>query len=283
MQTRFPSEEWLQKFNQKMVTEGILPDKRQYQAFRAWCFESGQSMSFGGEISRFISTWFATNTLSASAIGKSPSKTIFYHDMTFIELTIPLVFGETEFAPVDMIRHVPDAVIQQIIKDEAVQNDLVAHYEKAYNCFVACASTGKPKPEMEWQFVCAAYKHLTAATAQLVESPPNPKAMQDCRFAAEIALKAVLIKRLNTPEKTLKNELSHHFMKILDYATRHQIELPVTLDDLAIYPDVSARYDVQNLDRKALWRGYSVALTCLNFAVGVIQNVHQDLESGNRI
>lgn len=272
MQTRMPSEEWLQQFNKKMVAEGILPEKRQYQAFKAWCLESGQSMSFGGEISRFISTWFATNTLSASAIGRSPAKTIFYHDMSFIELIIPLVFGDMEFAPVDMIRRIPDAVIKQIIEDEVVQNDLVVHYEKAYNCFMACASTGKPKPEMEWQFACAAYKHLTAATAQLLESPPNPKAMQDCRFTAEIALKAVLIKRLGTSEKTLKFELSHHFKKLLDYAAQHQVELPLTLDDLAIYPDVSARYDVQNLDRKALWRGYSMALTCLDFAVEAIQD-----------
>ncbi|MGB3610677.1 MAG: hypothetical protein WA987_09920 [Cellvibrio sp.] len=225
MQTRLPSEEWLQQINKNLAAECILPEKRQYQAFRTWCLESGQSMSFGGEISRFISTWFATNTLSASAIGRSPSKTIFYHDMCFIELTIPLVFGEMQFAPVDMIRHVPDAVIKQIILDEAVQNDLVMHYKKAYNCFLACASTGKPKPELEWQFACAAYKHLTAATAQLLESPPNPKAMQDCRFAAEIALKAVLIKRLCTSEKTLKNELSHHFKKILDYAETPPTEL----------------------------------------------------------
>lgn len=272
MQTRMPSEEWLHQFNQKMIAEGVLPEKRQYQAFKSWCLESGQSMSFGGEISRFISNWFATNTLSASAIGRSPSKTIFYHDMSFIELIIPLVCGEMEFAPVDMIRHVPDAVIKQIIENEAVQNDLFEHYQKAYNCFMACASTGKPKPENEWKLAVSAYKHLNAATAQLLESPPNPKAMQDCRFAAEIALKAVLMKQLGTPEKILKFDLGHHFNKILAYAAKNQIELPVTLDELAIYPDVSARYDVQILERKVLWSGYSIAITCLDYAVSSIQD-----------
>lgn len=271
MQTRIPSEEWLHQFNQKMIAEGVLPEKRQYQAFKSWCLESGQSMSFGGEITRFISNWFATNTLSASAIGRSPSKTIFYHDMSFIELTIPLVFGEMEFAPVDMIRHVPAAVIKQIVEDEAVQHDLFVHYEKAYNCFVACASTGKPKTEIEWKLAVSAYKHLNAATAQLLESPPNPKAMHDCRFAAEIALKAVLINKLGTPEKTLKIDLGHHFNKILAYAAQNHVELPVTLDDLAIYPDVSARYDVQSLDRRTLWSGYALAFTCLNFAIATLQ------------
>lgn len=238
MQTRLLSEEWLHQFNPKMIAEDVLPEKRQYQAFKDWCFESGQSMSFGGEISQFISHWFATNTLSASAIGRSPSKTIFYHDMCFIELTIPLVFGDLEFAPVDMIRHVPDAVIKQIVENEAVQHDLFVHYEKAYNCFLACASTGKVTPGVEWTLALSAYKHLNAATAQLLESPPNPKAIQDCRFATEIALKTVLINQLGTPEKTLKFELGHHFNKILAYAAQNQIELPVTLDDLAIYPDV---------------------------------------------
>jgi hypothetical protein len=271
MQTRLPSEEWLHQFNQKMIAEDVLPEKRQYQAFKDWCFESGQSMSFGGEISRFISNWFATNTLSASAIGRSPSKTIFYHDMSFIELTIPLVFGEMEFAPVDMIRHVPDAVIKQIIESEAVQNDLFEHYQKAYNCFMACASTGKPKTENEWKLAVSAYKHLNAATAQLLESPPNPKALQDCRFAAEIALKAALTKLLGTPEDILRLKLGHHFNKILDYAASNQVALPVTLDDLAVFLDVSARYDVQNLERRVLWRGYSVALTCLDFAVSTIE------------
>lgn len=271
MQTRLPSEEWLHQFNQKMIAEDVLPEKRQYRAFKDWCFESGQSMSFGGEISRFISHWFATNTLSASAIGRSPSKTIFYHDMSFIELTIPLVFGEPiEFSPVDMIRHVPDAVIKQIVEDEAVQHDLFMHYEKAYNCFLACASTGKVKPGVEWTFALSAYKHLNAATAQLLESPPNPKALQDCRFTAEIALKAALTKLLGTPEDYLRLKLGHHFNKILDYAASNQVALPVTLEDLSIFPDVSARYDVQNLERRVLWRGYSVALTCLDFAVVVI-------------
>jgi hypothetical protein len=46
MDQRLPSHEWLQDTNLKLASAGFPPEKRQYQAFRMWCTESGQPMGF---------------------------------------------------------------------------------------------------------------------------------------------------------------------------------------------------------------------------------------------
>lgn len=69
-------------------------------------------------------------------------------------------------------------------------------------------------PTAAGQFVIAASRQLSSATAALLSSPPSAKALEDSRLAVEIAIKAVLVLTLGHTDATLQKQFGHRLVPL---------------------------------------------------------------------
>jgi len=154
-------------------------------------------------------------------------------------------------------------------------DEYIGHFEKAYGIFVMEENIRRINEDglsPAVQFVIAASRHLASATAALLGSPPSPKALEDSRLAVEIAIKAVLILKFGYTDSMLQKQFRHGLGLLRDELLKVKPDLDFTEADLAVYPEISARYGDIAEDRDRLWKGYALAVSIVATGFEIIQD-----------
>mgnify|MGYP001773841548 CR=1 FL=1 len=273
---KLPTESWLEGINEMLAKEGFIPERRPMEAFRRWCIESKQSLAFGAEATRVIGEWFSRNTAYGLHVSQPFGRAAFYWDMCFLEVAMPLVYGTVQINPLRQFRSVPAHLIQRLASSPVSLEGYVQHFQNAYGVFVMeenIRRLDEANPSDTGQFVIGASRQLSSATAALLSSPPSAKALEDSRLAVEIAIKAVLILTLGHTEETLrKRPFGHGLVPLRTELLKVKPCLSFTEAELAIYPEISARYRDLPDDRDTLWKGYELAVRVVAMAFDIIEN-----------
>lgn len=270
-----PSDLWLEGINEVLASEGMIPERRPMEAFRRWCVESQQSMAFGGEATRVIGEWFSRNTAYGMHVRQPFGRAAFYWDMAFVEIAMPLVFGSGQIDPLKLLRNVPVNMIQRLASSSEALNGYFQHFQNAYGVFVMEENIRRlddAKPSPVGQFVRAAARQLSSATAALLSSPPSSKALEDSRLAVEISIKAVLILKLGHTDATLQKQFSHRLVPLRTELLKVKSDPGFTEAELGIYPEVAARYGDLSTDRASLWKGYALAAQVVAMTFEIIED-----------
>ena len=272
---KLPTESWLEGINEMLATEGLIPERRPSEAFRRWCIESQQSLAFGAEATKVIAEWFSRNTTYGLHIRQPFGRAAFYWDMAFVEVVMPLVYGRPQIFPLKQFRNVPPYLVQRLASSPDSLEAYLQHFSNAYGVFVMeenIRRLDETKPSAVGQFVMAASRQLSSATAALLSSPPSAKALEDSRLAVEIAIKAVLILKLGHTDATLQKQFSHRLVPLRTELLKVKPDPGFTEAELAIYPEVSARYGDLSNDRANLWKGYELALRVVAMSLEIIES-----------
>ncbi|CAH0291948.1 hypothetical protein SRABI70_04078 [Pseudomonas sp. Bi70] len=271
---RLPTDAWLEAINDTLAKEGVLPEHRPMQAFTRWCVESQQSLAFGAEATRVIVAWFSKHTAYGLHLNQPFGKTAFYWDMGFLEVAMPIVFGTVDINPLMQFRKVSPQLIERLAKSPGTADTYVEHFQNAYGIFVMDENIRRldeANPSAVGQFVIAASRQLSSATAALLSSPPSAKALEDSRLAVEISIKAVLILKLGHTDATLQKQFSHRLVALRNELLKVKPVPGFTEAELAIYPEVSARYGDLPDDREKLWKGYELAVRVAAMSFDIIE------------
>lgn len=272
---RLPTEAWLEAINETLAKEGLLPERRPWEAFRRWCIEFQQSLSIGGDVTKVIGEWFSKNTTYGHHVRQPFGRAAYYLDMAFVEIAMPLAYGSPAIFPLKQLRNVPVHLVQRLADSPVELESYMQHFGRAYGVFVMeenIRHLDEANPSAVGQFVIAASRQLSSATAALLSSPPSAKALEDSRMAVEISLKAVLVLTLGHTEETLrKKPFSHSLVPLRTELLKVKPDPGFTEAELAIYPDVSARYGDLPGDRANLWKGYELAVRVVAMTFEIIE------------
>lgn len=273
---KLPTESWLEGINETLAKEGLIPERRPIEAFRRWCIESRQSLAFGAEATKVIGEWFSRNTAYGLHVRQPFGRAAFYWDMAFLEVAMPLVYGSPQIFPLKQFRNVPPYLVQRLASSPDSIESYLQHFSNAYGVFVMeenIRRLDEANPSAVGQFVIAASRQLSSATAALLSSPPSAKALEDSRMAVEISIKAVLILTLGHTDETLrKKPFSHSLVPLRTELLRVKADPGFTEAELHIYPDISARYGDISSDRENLWKGYELAVRVVATTFDIIEN-----------
>ncbi|MEW1813428.1 hypothetical protein AB0284_22320, partial [Pseudarthrobacter phenanthrenivorans] len=232
-------------------------------------------LAFGAEATKVIGEWFSRNTAYGLHVRQPFGRAAFYWDMAFVEVAMPLVFGSPQIFPLKQFRNVPPYLVQRLASSPDSLESFLQHFENAYGVFVMeenIRRLDETNPSDTGQFVIAASRQLSSATAALLSSPPSAKALEDSRLAVEIAIKAVLILTLGHTDATLQKQFGHRLVPLRTELLKVKADPGFTEAELAIYPEVSARYRDLPDDRENLWKGYELAIRVVAMAFDIIEN-----------
>lgn len=275
---RLPSEQWLEDTNEKLAGAGMLPARRPMEAYRLWCLESNQSMGFGAEATRVIGEWFAKNTQYGMHVRQPVRRSACFFDVSFWEVSLPLVYGSVHIEPLDQIRRMPSAVRQRLARDAVALEEYSKHFAAAYDFFVSIENLEMIERHdgqlLYRDLLAAADRHLLSATSLLLVG--NIKAIEDCRHVVELSLKAVLNALLGVDENQLKQKPYSHglpstFAAVADCVT--PTKMPISVSDLSLFPSIEARYRVTNFTVDQLWQAFRLSQQLATFCIEQVVNM----------
>lgn len=274
-----PTENWLAETNEQLSREGMLPARRAMEAYRRWCMGSEQHMAYGGEATKIISDWFAKNT--QYGIRKPFRRSVYFYDVSFWEVSLPLVYGTVRINPLKQLRMMPASLIERLARDQEASNEYFGHFAAAYNFFVGIEKLETLKREgvqsLYQELLAAADRHLLSATVSLLDV--NPKSIEDCRHVLELSLKALLNAVKGIEEAEFKKKYNHGLPSILKAATEcvAPFALPIAESDLNLFPCIEVRYRAIDFSRQSLWRAFMLSQALATFCLErVLDHIKSD-------
>lgn len=272
-----PAENWLTETNEQLSREGMVPARRPMEAYRRWCIESQQHIGFGGEATRIIADWFSKNTQYGIAVQKPFRRSVYFYDISFWEVSLPLVYGNVQIDPLKQLPRMPASVIERLAKDSVACDEYFGHFASAYNFSVGIEQLEmlkrKGKQPLYQEFLAAADRHLLSATALLLDE--NAKAIEDCRHVVELSLKAVLNAFKGIKEAQFKRTpFNHGLPSTLEAAAEcvAPTAMPISVADLDLLPGIEVRYQSTNFSPKTLWQAFMLSQELATFCLEQVLN-----------
>lgn len=272
-----PTENWLAETNEQLSREEMAPARRPMEAYRRWCIESQQHIGFGGEVTRVIADWFSKNTQYGIAVKKPFRRSVYFYDVSFWDVPLPLVFGTVLIDPLKQLQMMPASLVERLAKDPEASNEYFEHFASAYNFFVGIEQLEMLKregePPLYQELLAAADRHLLSATALLLDG--NAKAIEDCRHVVELSLKAVLNAFKGIKEAQFKRKRFNHGLPSTFEAAVECIAplvMPISAADLDLFPSIEVRYQATNFSRQSLWRAFMLSQTLATFCLEQVLN-----------
>jgi HEPN domain-containing protein len=255
--------EWLERVNQEFTKSEMPHWQRPYEVIRIWSKTNSIPISMSSLRARKVYDWFRANTKPGSNWVGPLADATFYHDAAFWEVTVPLCYGSPRMNPLDML-HMPASVKLRFCNERNDVFIFVKFFADIYDYYYTVEDLRdafKDNPLLK-SFIEAGREHITQAAKLLLETRPNPKAAESVRTALEIFLKIFLISKAGAGEKDLKN-LGHDLRKLLAKCLEVEpiSELRLIESKIPLYPDISARYQVEEIVPRDLWSMYYNAIT----------------------
>jgi hypothetical protein len=256
--------EWLEQVNAEFAAQEVPHGRRAWEAVRVWGeANGGLPISMSSPRAERILAWFRKNVNPTSDKVGPIATAAFFHDTSFWPVTVPLVFGSPESNPLDLLR-MPASVKVRFCAD---QNEMFVYLKFAADIYdyyytIEDVRTSSSGNAFLAGFIGAGREQITQAAALLLDRRPNAKAAEASRFALEIFLKTYLIFNVGYGETEIKgynHRLDKLLAKILDLDPASPLRF--LQNKIALYPDVGARYRVDEIAPKDLWAMYYAAQT----------------------
>jgi hypothetical protein len=256
------SEQWLEQINRRMSDAGIPYKQRPFLALQAWSQDRNVPVRFPSEISKRVIEWFYRNSPPQAHHIGALFTGLFYYDVYFWPVVIPLAYGSVRLDPFTSIKEMPEVIQARL------RSDTLAHAE-FLALWADCLDYGFGRIDISGRGSITGFaaKLLTAANEQLEamitvlrESRPNSKAMDSGRMATEMFLKGFLAAHANITEHAAK-KLGHHLESALREClnVRPASELSQLQVRIGQFPDVGSRYEGLTYAHADLWNAYGTA------------------------
>jgi hypothetical protein len=254
--------EWLEKVNADFVAQEIPHGQRPWEAVRVWAeANGGLPITMSSPRAERIFAWFRQNVNPSSDKVGPIATAAFFHDTSFWPVTVPLVMGSVESNPLELLR-MPASVKSRFCAD---QNEMYVYLKFAADLYDYYYTIEDVLPTLSAQpflagFIGAGREQITQAATLLLSRHPNPKAAEASRFALEIFLKIYLIVNAGHGEAEIK-AYNHRLDKLLAKILALDSSSPLRFleSKIPLYPDVGARYRVDEINPKELWYMYYAA------------------------
>jgi hypothetical protein len=255
--------DWLERLNEDFSKREVPHGQRASEAVSEWSKINGFPISYTSIRARQIFDWFRVNIKPGCDMGGPLATGAFYHDSAFWEVTIPLIYGNPSFNPLDMLR-MPASVKLRFCHERNEVFIFVKFFLDCIDYFYGVEellrrATSNP---LLAGFVASGREHITQAASLVLETRPNAKAAEAARFALEIFLKTYLVAQEGLGESDVR-ALGHSLKDILKRCldANPKSELRHVEDKLPLYPEVSARYRADKVPIRSLWATYCAAVS----------------------
>ncbi len=256
------AESWLEAFNKKSSDEGVPYRTRPFLALRAWSIEHSVSISLTSDMAKHVFDWFQRNSAPQSHAIGALFTGIFFYDVYFWPINIPIAYGTVSLEPFVALRNMPESVISRL------RNESIARLA-FLGCWADCVDYGFGRDDLQKnrklssfaeQLFTAADAQIDATVALLLEHRPNSKAMDCARMATEIVLKAFLATHDALTERGAKG-IGHDLTSALDACIRANpnTELAVLSGSISAFPPIESRYQGTSFTLDQLWSAYATA------------------------
>jgi hypothetical protein len=253
---------WLEAFNRKCSDQDIAYRTRPFLALRAWSLENTIAVGLNSETSKQIFDWFYRNSPPESHHLGPLYTGIFYYDVYFWPIDVPIAYGTITLDAFDALTTMPDPV------KERLRGDVPTGIEY-YACWADCVDYALGRDdirkqsglsEFAGQLFTAADAQLTATVTLLRERSPNSKAMETARMATEIFLKAYLASHVGLTEQAAR-KLSHNLEEAVQECGKvsSTSEMRNLSGRVTAFPAVGSRYEGRIHPLGELWYAYGTA------------------------
>lgn len=260
-----PSEDWLKKLNLEYRAANVHPRARPFQALGRYAHDFNvKSVEFSSPEASKIFEWFVANTKEdAHKIG-SMFVGAYYFDSCFWPSEVPIAFGRIELDPGISLRTMPEAVRQDVLTTHENAWEFAIFWANSFDYAYGLDDIFKLTPKSKLlglSLLANADRELRAATSQLLEHHPNPKAAMSSRMAVEIFMKAFLVLKDDIQEPAVR-AFNHHLDKLLRAIrkTSPQCEILKIEEHIHVFPEIADRYVGDDIENSKLWASYSLAL-----------------------
>src|SRR6267142_2864112 len=111
-------EDWLEQINRRLSDAGVPYKQRPWEALRAWSLERNVGVGFPSPTSKHIFDWFYRNSAPEAHHIGSLFTGVFYFDVYFWPVNIPIAYGQVRFNPFESIQPMPDSVKTRLQSDK---------------------------------------------------------------------------------------------------------------------------------------------------------------------
>ena len=251
-------ETWLQKMNEQFRSGGVEPGRRPWLALAELAKQSGTAVVFPSPEATSIFEWFRTQAPSETGRLGPLLRAVYYADVRFWPLEIPVFFGTCRLEPLASLKTMPESLKGEIASSPSAVSSFVDFWLDCLD--YACGHTDYPKGTFGGNLFAGAGAELRSAVSQLLERTPNPRAAQASRMATELHLKSLLAVRAGLTDREAR-DLGHDLKSALTRCIESfpSLELKFLADGLQRYPAIQDRYDDYQPSREELWICYSIA------------------------
>lgn len=263
-------EKYLEKHNKEFQKLHIEPKRRPFEFIARYSIEINQPINLSSYLEKYIFEWFEKRSMKgAHSIGNLYTS-VYYYDAQFWELTIPMFYGTVELNALDSLKSMPDIVKRDFLNNDKQRIDFIACWTDCLDYAIGLSEL-KKKTDIEQfgkKLLLAAHDEMKSATSNLLSLPMQKRAIINCTMAVEIGLKAYIALKKGLTEKEAKR-FGHDLNKLLDETIKlsGNCELEILRERFKFLPDISSRYQEQELSLLRLWNGYVLAQTIMSFVV----------------
>jgi len=237
---------------------------RPWRAVMEWCTQTGEQFDIvDSPDARRVFKWFFDHSPKDSHLVGALYTGAFHFDAAFWPVVIPMGYGEFNLGAREALPDVPQPVLDAIFSSA----DAVERFKSIW---ADCLDYGlgfsdchlfAPRSLAD-RLALSADKEIRSCVTALLETRPNPKAMESARMATEMALKAyVCTRQPSLTEDDLKRTFRHGLDELLNHALTLApgSELQLLAGRLAGFPPVGDRYSGKSYSPAELWQPYKTA------------------------
>jgi hypothetical protein len=249
-------ESWLELINRKMSAEGVPYIQRPFRALLDWTREHKIAIRHDSETAKKVFEWFYRNSPQAAHFVGALYTGLFYYDVYFWPVAIPIAYGTVSLDPFTSLNTMPETIKSQMRIDRAVWIEYISLWADCVDYGFGrddIAKIGLPGSFAQELLASADYQ-LDATVSTLREKHPNSGAMESARMATEMFLKAFLAAHDGLSESGAI-DIRHNLNTALGMAVkvRGGSELARLQNRISRFADVSARYRGIIYDPTELW------------------------------
>jgi hypothetical protein len=267
----------------------VQAEARPFRALAEWAARNGQSPQegdlllshVGRPVWQQIDAFFFSCTKLAEDRIKPLGRTAYYCDSGFYEMRLFQMYGgrgpTTVVNPLACLSEtMPAPLLHDLAQNEPTFRDYLDHFGHCIDSFQSYELVIRMiKTTAGRGFLTSSQRHLNSCVADLLDTPPNPLAAGNARFAFESALKGLLAEVTDLTTAEARSKFSHNLDTLID-ATIGQCADVLDAKDLALFiavakdsklkselrqlfPDVRARYEDTALIDRRVWQCYAAA------------------------
>lgn len=258
------SEDWLERFNERMSAEGVHYSQRPFRAMSEWSRARNCVVTFPSPTADKVLKWFYQHSPEGSHAVGSVFTGAFYFDSYFWPVHIPLAYGRVQLNALDFLGKMPEVIKRNLTGNSQALTEYVLLWADALDYaygFDDLTKMGVCSP-FALEMLRSADRNLRATVELLIQANrPNPAAMETARMSTEMFLKAYLASHGSLDSEKARKDIGHNLLAAAEecLAVGRDREFELIRKAVEMYPPIKARYEGRCYPPTELSRAYTVA------------------------